>query len=273
MNVAFQSDAYTRTLYNGLLEVQPIKVVDLPDQDDTAEGVLSGSGVDAYLLVALAEGHVKEDLKTLKETYNSGVLDLKGSAHAGRSNTAWSNMRKEVALENKAKGKSGSYHIKSSWTTGGKAVWEEDPPFYLYVQKPQDVQIVLTVMDDNIVGENLVIGSTYRKLADLMPNIALGNGDPVQMAKASLNQRFSGRDKSTLTEKELQDLVVQEWKGDLKLNKIPRKKDKGGQVAMGTVAGAMVAGPAGAAVGGFLGNLYEGQVSRKIISFYRFHFM
>jgi len=67
-----------------------------------------------------------------------------------------------------------------------------------------------------------------------------------------------------MSEKEMRELVVQEWKGTVPLNIIPRKKDKGGQVAMGTVAGAMVAGPAGAAVGGFLGNLYEGTARGKL---------
>jgi len=260
LNVAFQSDSYTRALYSGLLEVKPLRVVDLPDQDGATEGVLSGSGVDAYLLVAIAEGNVKQDLAKLKESYNSGVLDLTGSAHAGRSETAWSNVQKDVALQNKKKGKSGSYHVKSSWTVGGKGVWEEDPPFYLYISKPQDARVVFTVMDDNVVGENIIIGSTFRKLSDLIPNAS--KGDPVEAAKAAIMQKIKkGADPNSITNDDLKDLVVQEWKGSLPLNIIPKKKDKGGQVAGAMMAGAMVAGPAGAAVGGLIGNLYEGMVS------------
>lgn len=272
LNIAFQSDSFTRTLYNGLLEIQPIRVTDLPNQDDTAEGVLSGGGVDAYLLVAIAEGHLQQDLDALSETYNSGVLDLKGSAHAGRSATAWSNIKKEVAIRNKKAGKSESaaYHIPSTWTKGGVGVWEEDPPFYLYLQKPQDARIVFTVVDDNIVGENRVIGSAFRKLVNLIPNAAEQNA--VGAAKAAIMQKLKegGADdiKKSLSgdasNLDLKDLVAQEWKGSLPLNIIPKKKDKGGQVAMGTMAGAMVAGPAGAAVGGLIGNLYEGMARGKI---------
>eukprot|EP00804_Cyclotella_cryptica_P010346 CCRYP_012268-RA/>CCRYP_012268-RA protein AED:0.21 eAED:0.21 QI:1501/1/1/1/1/1/2/180/510 len=44
----------------------------------------------------------------------------------------------------------------------------------------------------------------------------------------------------------------------------PRIKDKGGQRALGMAAGAMIAGPAGAAVGGILASLYEGEVRGRI---------
>ena len=61
MNVAFVSSAFTRHLYKGLVEVKPIRCFDLPDEDDTAEGVLSGGGCDASLVVAAIEGTWKED--------------------------------------------------------------------------------------------------------------------------------------------------------------------------------------------------------------------
>ena len=59
---------------------------------------MTGSGTDAYLLVAVAEGKWKEDIELIeKEKFNDGVLALKGCAHVGRSSTAWSNVDKKKA--------------------------------------------------------------------------------------------------------------------------------------------------------------------------------
>ena len=102
VNVAFQSTAFTRSMYKGLLQIQPIKCIDLPDEDDTAEGLMTGSGTDAYLLVAVAEGKWKEDIEYIeKDKYNDGVLMLKGCAHVGRSSTAWSNIDEKKAKKMK----------------------------------------------------------------------------------------------------------------------------------------------------------------------------
>lgn len=262
-NVAFQSNAYTRSLYNGLLEVQPLRAVDLPNEDSAAESMMSGDGVDAYLLASIVEGKQKEDLEALKKQYNSGVLELSGSAHAGRSNTAWGNVREKAAMDNLKNGKSGSYHIEKTWTAGGQAVWEKDPPFYLYVQDPKDATIVFTVMDEDIAAEDYPIGSAFRKLTKLLPN--LNNGDPMEAAKATVLQKLKNRQSDEpLDPKEIQKLVVQEWEGDIPLNIIPIKKDKGGQVATGVMVGAAVAGPVGAAVGALAGNLYEGMAKGKL---------
>ena len=127
---------------------------------------MTGGGVDAYLLVAVAEGKWKEDLDIIeKEKFNDGVLNLKGCAHVGRSSTAWSNVDQKKAKRQKTRGEgSGSYHIKSSWGKGGQAVWEDDDPFYLYVQDPKEARLVFTVMDDDIVGAGSPIGSTSRRL-------------------------------------------------------------------------------------------------------------
>ena len=96
MDVAFVSNAYTRNLYKGIVEVTPIKAIGLPDEDDTMEGVLSGGGTDACLLTAAVEGQWKEDIKLLeKEQYHEGILDLTGAAHVGKSSTAWSNINKK----------------------------------------------------------------------------------------------------------------------------------------------------------------------------------
>ena len=285
LNVAFLSTAYTRSLYKGILEVTPIRASDLPDEDDAAESLITGGGTDAALLVSVVEGAWTEDVEKLeKETYHNGVLDLRGCAHVGRSSTAWSNVDQKKAKKNKEKGESGAYHIKSSWGKGGQAVWEDDPPFYLYVQDPEKARIVLTLFDDDVVGGGSPIGSAHKKLKELLPSTNLG--DTVSMMKEQVIQQLakSGKLKEAIRvqvneetgEEETivdQDMVMQainESYGDagtintVKMTSKPRKKDKGGQRAMGIAAGAMIAGPAGAAVGGILGSIYEGQVRGQV---------
>uniref|UniRef100_A0A7S2IF45 Fungal lipase-type domain-containing protein n=1 Tax=Helicotheca tamesis TaxID=374047 RepID=A0A7S2IF45_9STRA len=267
LNVAFQSLAYTRSLYKGLIEVTPLKITDLPDEDDTAEGLMTGSGTDAYLLVAVAEGRWAEDVQILsKEEFHDGVLSLQGCAHVGRSSTAWSNIDEKKAAHNLKNGKGGAYHIQSSWGKGGQAIFQQEPPFYLYVQDPNDARLVFTVMDDDVLGDGTPIGSTSKRLVDLIPRV-----DQKELVNALKEQVLAQLKEYAVSggEDPLNNInnfpsAVQEWSGDLKLTNKPRKKDKGGQVATGAVIGAMVAGPAGAAAGGFLANMYEGQVRGKI---------
>jgi len=259
LNVAFVSPAFTRSLYKGLVEVSPIRATNLPDEDSTTEGLMTGGGTDACLLVGIAEGKWTEDIEILeKQSFNEGVLNLQGCAHIGRSSTAWSNIDANKASINKKKGGSGAYHIKSSWGKGGEAVWESDPPFYLYVQEPTEARIVLTVADDNVVGGIEVIGSTNKKLVDLFPHAKAE--DPVQFLKDTVLAKLKRGEIITSGS----DLVAQEWSGVLPLTSKPRKKDKNGQIAAAVAAGALVAGPAGAAVGGLLASFYEGEV--RIIS-------
>jgi hypothetical protein len=285
LNVAFLSTAYTRSLYKGILEVTPIRASDLPDEDDAAESLITGGGTDAALLVSVVEGAWTEDVQKLeKEQFHNGVLDLRGCAHVGRSSTAWSNVDEKKAKKNKEKGGSGAYHIKSSWGKGGQAVWEDDPPFYLYVQDPEKARIVFTLFDDDVVGGGSPIGSAHKKLTELLPSTNLG--DTVSMMKDQVIQQLakSGKLKDAIRvqvnevtgEEETiidQDMVMQainESYGDagtvskIKMTSKPRKKDKGGQRAMGIAAGAMIAGPAGAAVGGLLGSIYEGQIRGQV---------
>lgn len=249
-------------MYKALLQIKPIKCTDLPDEDSTTEQLMTGSGTDAYLLVAVAEGKWKEDINLIeKERYNDGVLALQGCAHVGRSSTAWSNVNVHKAKADYKKGKgTGAYHIPSSWGKGGQAIWENDNPFYLYVQDPANARLVFTVMDDDIVGNGSPIGSTSRKLMDILPAAKID--DPVTLVKEKVMERMKrGEDVDLNDTEELIKSVAQEWKGDMKLTSKPRKKDKNGQIAAAAAAGAMVAGPAGAAVGGLLGSLYEGEVS------------
>ena len=177
LNVAFVSNAYTRSLYRGIVEVTPIRATDLPDEDDAAESLLTGKGVDAALLVSVVEGAWTEDVQKLeKEMFHNGVLDLAGCAHVGRSSTAWGNINQQQAASSMNKTgtrSSGAYHIPSSWGKGGTAVWENEPPFYLYVQDPQTARLVFTLFDEDIIGGGHSIGSAHGKLVDLLPNLLL----------------------------------------------------------------------------------------------------
>ena len=264
MNVAFQSNAFTRNLYKGLVEVTPIRCTDLPDEDNTAEGIMSGGGTDAYLLVAAVEGQWEQDVELLEtKTYHDGVLGLLGAAHVGRSETAWSNVNKAVSDAKKRKtGKAVPYHVPSKWGKGGEAVWPEHAPFYLYVQDPATVRLVFTVMDDDVVGGGGPIGSAHRKLVDLIPLAKLSGQELVDRVKAKMMEKIkAGADPDSL------DAIKWDskgWSGVIPLTSKPYKKDKGGQMIIGAAAGAYVAGPVGAAVGGLLGSMYEGQVRGKI---------
>lgn len=264
VDVAFQSPAFTRSIYKGLLQIQPIKCTDLPDEDDSAEGLITGSGVDAYLLVAVAEGKWKEDIDIIeKEKYNDGVLALKGCAHVGRSSTAWANVDEKKAAKNVKEGKSGAYHIKSSWGKGGQAIWKDDKPFYLYVQDPPEARLVFTVMDDDVVGSGAAVGSTSRRLADIIPSAKVG--DPLTLVKEQVLAKLKQGEKVDINDTEsLLKNISQEWQGSMKLTSKPRTKDKKGQIAVAAAAGAMVAGPVGAAVGGILGNMYESEPRGRV---------
>ena len=291
LNVAFLSSAYTRSLYRGIIEVQPLRASDLPDEDDAAESLITGNGVDAALLVSVVEGAWTTDIQKLeKEQYHNGVLDLAGCAHVGRSSTAWSNVDVNKAQRNKAKGGSGAYHIKSSWGRGGQAVWEEDPPFYLYVQDPKVARLVFTLFDEDVVGGGQPIGSAHRKLIELLPSAAttttttstesvinnlksqvisqLQQSGKLREAIRIQTNPETGEEETIIDE----DIIMQAMNesygsgttASIKMTSKPRKKDKGGQRAIGMAAGAMIAGPAGAAVGGILASMYEGEVRGKV---------
>ena len=302
LNVAFLSSAYTRSLYRGIIEVRPLRASDLPDEDDAAESLITGNGVDAALLVSVVEGAWTTDVQKLeREQYHNGVLDLAGCAHVGRSSTAWSNVDSNKAKRNKAKGGSGAYHIKSSWGRGGQAVWEDDPPFYLYVQDPKTARLVFTLFDEDVVGGGQPIGSAHRKLIELLPSVRTNDNASSIDTSGSSNAESSAAVISNLKSQVIaqlqqsgklteairiqtnpetgeeetiidEDIIMQAMNesvgsgtvASIKMTSKPRKKDKGGQRAIGMAAGAMIAGPAGAAVGGILASMYEGEVRGKV---------
>lgn len=267
MNVAFCSQAFTRNLYKGLVEITVEKITDLPDDDNSAESLLSGGGVDAYLVVAAIEGQWKEDVRLIeKEAYHEGVLGLVGAAHVGKSRTAWANVNENKS--NNAKLKTGQalpYHIKSNWGTGGQAIFIDEPPFYLYVQDPSKARLVFTVMDDDVVGDGDPIGSAHRKLTDLIPTAAFNGKALIDELKANVMERYKLGEIQDLGDLQPADLALNKvWDGEIKLTSKPRIKDKKGNMALGVAAGAVVAGPVGAAAGAFLSQLYEGQVRGRI---------
>ena len=130
--------------------------------------------------------------------------------------------------------------------------------FCLHVQDPKDARLVFTVMDDDVVGAGSPIGSTSRKLKQIFP--ASSQEDLIKKIKDEVLEQIERGEKVDLNQAELLKSVIQEWEGDLKLTSKPRIKDKKGQITMAAAAGAAVAGPVGAAVGGLFGNFYEGEV-------------
>lgn len=270
MSVAFVSQAFTRSLYQGLLEIKLHQITDLPNDDDGAEALLTGGGVDAYLLVAAIEGPWKEDVQLLEqEAYHDGVLGLIGAAHVGRSRTAWANINEQSSKQKlKKTGQAIPYHIKSTWGKGGQAIYTNDePPFYLYIQDPAKVRLAFTVMDDDIVGEGDPIGSAHKKLTDLIPTAALTGNNLIQHLKANVIERYKRGEIENLDDLQPTDLDLDfnaVWDGEIKLTSKPRIKDKKGNMALGVAAGAVVAGPIGAAAGAFLSQMYEGQVRGRI---------
>jgi len=269
MNVAFISSAFTRNLYKGLLEFRCKQIYDLPDDDDAAEKLVSGDGLDAYLLVAAIEGQWEEDVKMIeKEAYHEGVLGLQGAAHVGRSRTAWARTdERQSKAAKKKKGISSPYHIKSSWTKGGQAIFTEDEPsFFMYIQDPATTRLVFTVMDEDTIGEDGALGSAHRKLTDLIPDAELGSKQLLQRVKDSVLAKVKSgeiKDPENISKEDMPSMAG-EWEGEIKLSSKPRIANKNNQVTVGAAAGAMVAGPAGAAAGAFLASMYEGKVRGTI---------
>eukprot|EP00536_Pseudo-nitzschia_multiseries_P004560 jgi/Psemu1/253724/estExt_Genewise1Plus.C_760053 len=279
MNVAFVSSAFTRNLYSGMVEVTPIECNDLPEDDDTLEKVASGNGVDACVMCAVVEGALwKEDLKVLdKEPNHNGIFSLSGSAHVGRSRTAWANVNVNKSNASKRKtGKGLPYHIPKAFLKPSKAIWPEDErPFYLYVQDPANVRLVVTLFDDDVIGSGSVISSTSVDLRELMPRVgedlvetikndmiqkiiaqARETGETPPIDAGDLNDKISGAIKEVV-EKDYK------WEGELKMTTKPKLENKNSQIATGAAAGAMVAGPLGAAAGAAFGAFYEGPAKGK----------
>lgn len=266
LNVAFCSPAFTRNVYKGLIEITPLRCNGLPEDDNGVERLFTGSGVDAKLLVAVIEGSWKEDLQILQnEAYHQGVVDLTGAAHVGYSETAWANIdEKKSEMAKRERGKATPYHIRGGWGKGGQAIWPEADPFYLYVQDPAEARLVFTVLDADSMGDGSVVGSTHKKLADLIPQAKLKAEDMIDAAKKEILKQIAQGNTDALDDRSKIIVGSQTWSGTLPLTSKPRKKDKNSQILTGAAAGAYVAGPVGAAAGAFIASMYEGQVQGTI---------
>ena len=249
VNVAFCSVPYTRSLYRGLMELTIQKITHLPsisENDSTAERIISGDGIDAYVLAAILEGQWVEDIQKIeKEPYISpnGMLDITGAAHVSRTSTCWSTITKEKSeLSFQKRGAMLPYHIPAPSTSlldvfqrgndqtnlGAQAIWptnSADPPIYLYVQDPSRARIVLTVMDDdriaNTIGNNnnnnnndsntngRPIGLTYKKLTELIPQAGWTQTRFIQEMKQRVIQEIE-RENQKLSLSSLDDDLIQQ---------------------------------------------------------------
>lgn len=269
MDVAFVSPAFTRNLYKGMVEITPLTCSGLPEEDDNMEAIMSGNGVDAAVLVAAIEGQWKEDIELLKQGYHEGIMDLTGAAHIGRSSTAWSNINERKSQQEKMKtGKAPAYHIQKSWGKDASAVWPEEDPFYIYVQDPANVKLLFTIFDDDVIGEGSAIGSTYIDLPEVLPQVRFSQEQMISNLKQEVIRKIqAGEISPDKIDEEVARAVeegIKPWEGDLKMTSKPRIKNKNSQVAMGMAAGAMVAGPMGAALGAAVGSFYEGMVKGRV---------
>jgi len=282
VNVAFLSPSYTRQLYKGLIKVTPKKCTNLPEDDrrdagkNAVDNILTGKGVDAAILVAAIEGSWKEDVQLLeREFYHEGVLGLSGAAHVGRSSTCWCNFREASSRKQReVTGKGHPYYVKGNWMMqkGGDAVWpaEDGECFYLYVQDPATVRLVVTILDDQKLGGGVPLGSTYKKLSDLIPSTGYDSNQLVEKLKQEAAERVIRAQGSNETEAAVENIdklkidVAQKWEGVLPLTSKPRKRDKQGQIMGAAAAGAMVAGPLGAATGAVIGSFWEGLVQGNV---------
>jgi len=282
-NVAFQSAAFAKCLYRGIVEIVVKNATDLPDEDDNVQSLLSGGGVDPYLLTAVVEGDaVSSDVQTLADRFSGGVVDLQSSAHLARSKTAWSNVNEKQAKNNVEKNRqiggsnySTGYYIASSWGRGGQAIWLDEPPLYLYVRDPLQAWVVCTLMDEDLYSTDDVIGSVAMKLSDIFPKATFAKSNAVlvgaakkvlldKLKTATATKQLDVNTSLVLTDNDILNTIVQRWEGVLPLKSKPKKKDKKGQIALGAAVGAYVAGPAGAAVGGILGSFFEEGVRGKL---------
>jgi Lipase (class 3) len=302
LNVAFCSVPFTRSIYQGLIELTIRKITHLPstsENDSTAERIVSGDGIDAYVLAAIIEGQWTDDIQIIEnQQFYNGILDLTGAAHVSRTSTCWSSVTKDKAMASFRKnGKLLPYHVpppsffdvisKKEENLGAQAIWHDDessaePPIYLYVQDPANARLTLTVMDDDrisltskIDGATSIagqpIGSSCKKLKELIPQAGWTHAKFIQeMKRRVVNDiQKSGADLANLDDTIQRKMKEMEsthflWEGSMPLTSKPRKKDKGGQMWVGAAAGAAIAGPIGAATGAVLANLYESPVSGQI---------
>jgi len=220
-DVAFISQTFTRSLYRGVLQVSVLECTELPQEQDAAQKVLSGDAPDAYCLLAIVEGREKEDKEMIENRFNSGVKELQRSSCIARTTTVWSNNSNTEETGNNFK-KTKKDSVSS---------WGKNESHYLYTQDPNEAVLALSIMDEEVMADDKVIGSCTVSLKSVMGPL----------------------------EDEARD-----WSGWVPLSTGPPQKDKKAQMMAGATAGGMVFGPAGAAFGGIAGALWEKGVKGKV---------
>lgn len=208
-DVAFMSEAFACECYAGRLEVRLCEAKELALGQDLAQTILSGGGVDPYVVFALNE----ESENGPKE----GAIALDRAVDRARSSTRWA---KPLVDQWKDKGKEGT------------AEWDKEQEcFYLYVKDPSQAQLALTVFDEEVAKEDLALGAASLKLTSVL--------------------KPGGSDKQ------------RRWEGWVPLTWRPAETRENA-VQIGAVAGAVVAGPMGAAAGGLIGSLMKKPVQGQV---------
>merc|ERR1719148_637008 len=146
-------------------------------------------------MCAVLEGELwSDDLKLLeKDPNHSGIYSLNGAAHVGRSRTAWANVNIKKSTNSKEKQPDGialPYHIPKTLFKSGKSVWpDNERPYYLYVQDPSNVQLIVTMFDDDVIGDGSVISSSVVSLKSLIPKVA-STTDLLETIKQEIVQKM-----------------------------------------------------------------------------------
>lgn len=223
-DVAFMSENFAREVYAGRLEVRLVEAKELTTDQDMAQALMSGGSRDPYVIFALNE----ENDKGPKE----GAIGLGRAVDRARSSTVWSKSVADQAKE----GLQGFFNKKEQPAEGSFS-WPGAELLTLYVKDPSRAQLALTVFDEEVGVADIALGAASVHLADLLKP----NGNEAQRA----------------------------WSGWLPLTWRPAETNDNvalglGAGQLGFAAGAMVAGPVGAAAGAFLGSLVEKPVQGEI---------
>jgi len=223
-DVAFMSENFAREVYAGRLEVRLCEAKELTTDQDLAQTLMSGGQRDPYVIFALNE----ENDKGPKE----GAIGLGRAVDRARSSTVWSKSVADQAKE----GLQALFKSKEQ-AAEGSATWPDAELLTLYVKDPSRAQLALTVFDEEVGVADIALGAASVHLADLLKP----NGNEAQ-------RTWSGWLPLTWRPSETQDNVLLGV----------------GAGQIGFAAGAMVAGPVGAAAGAFLGSKFSKPVQGEL---------
>jgi hypothetical protein len=145
-DVAFKSDSFTAGLYKGVLELTPLGAEELSAPEaGSREGLLTGAASDLYALAAVVEGDAADDTKRIEGRINDGVMSLQRCANLARTSTVWAN-------SNSTANSAGSSNKYSE----GCYSWSGDEAHYLHVRDPDTATLVLSLLDEELLGDDLV---------------------------------------------------------------------------------------------------------------------